>query len=105
MINFTSRNVASGRLGFPAPGTRIGSVGFCEGKKTGEKSTEQGENRGRAQPCTPGHTGGRRCSPPSQWLYTVLVSVLSLDQAPFDPNAKADKFYFNVEVRILIPHF
>lgn len=28
----------------------------------------------------------------------AVLFFLFTDQAPFDPNAKADKFYFNVEV-------
>jgi len=36
----------------------------------------------------------------SLWASGHEIFFLSCpDQAPFDPNAKADKFYFNVEVR------
>ena len=32
-------------------------------------------------------------------MVTKVPCLFFSDQAPFDPNAKADRFYINVEVR------
>lgn len=53
----------------------------------------------------PGHLSGGnafRMMKERVALWALLmqrISFLVIDQAPFDPNAKPDKFYINVEVR------